>query len=507
MHGPDLPVLRPAAASPRASVTYYVDSVSGSDSSPGTSQGAAWKTVKRANAASLNPGDSLLFADGQTFDGALRIERSGESGRPVTIGSFGRGRATLLGEAGDGIVLTRCSFVRIHDIDVRGSGRKNGNDGRGISLVDTRDVELDRVDVSGFRLAGVHTSGDRGTRITHVNAHDNGGAGITADSGYGGRPRSRDLYIGHCRADNNPGDPKNLENHSGNGIVVGGVDGCLIEFCEASNNGWDMPRDGNGPVGIWGWNCDRLVIQRCLSHDNKSPGADGGGFDFDGGVTNSILQYNLSYNNQGCGFLLCQYPGASPWRDNVVRYNISIDDGSRNLHSGIGLWEGGTGISNAEIYNNTIVNSGHAVNAMNDMSGFVYRNNIFVSGEEVIHGPHSRSRFQYNLYHRTSPGPFCIDGKHEYATLEEWSREARQEMAAGKIVGMFVDPGFDLNAIRSRFPTDPADLARMTVCQLGLSSPAVGAGEPIPTSGSRDFFGSPVSATSPPSLGAHEPRR
>ena len=100
-----------------------------------------------------------------------------------------------------------------------------------------------------------------------------------------------------------PGDPSNLTNHSGNGIVVGNVSDAIIEYCEASNNGWDMPRKGNGPVGIWAWNADRVTIQFCISHDNKSPGDDGGGFDLDGGVTNSVLQYNLSYNNDGPGLL------------------------------------------------------------------------------------------------------------------------------------------------------------------------------------------------------------
>ena len=41
--------------------------------------------------------------------------------------------------------------------------------------------------------------------------------------------------------------------------------------------------------------------QYCFSHDNKtSPeGLDGGGFDFDGGITNSLMQYNLAMNNEG----------------------------------------------------------------------------------------------------------------------------------------------------------------------------------------------------------------
>ena len=80
------------------------------------------------------------------------------------------------------------------------------------------------------------------------------------------------------------------------GTVLFNVARATIEYCKAAENGWDMPRKGNGPVGIWcACNADRVVIQHCISHHNKSPGLDGGGFDFDGGVTNSVMQYNYSY--------------------------------------------------------------------------------------------------------------------------------------------------------------------------------------------------------------------
>ena len=89
----------------------------------------------------------------------------------------------------------------------------------------------------------------------------------------------------------------------------------MVEYCEAMENGWDMPRPGNGPVGIWGYEADHLTIQYCYSHDNKtSPnGYDGGRFDFDGGITNSVMQYNLSMNNEGAGYGLFQFGGAGAW--------------------------------------------------------------------------------------------------------------------------------------------------------------------------------------------------
>ncbi|HLK59801.1 MAG TPA: right-handed parallel beta-helix repeat-containing protein [Chthonomonadaceae bacterium] len=487
--------------------TYYVDGQTGSDRNPGTSPSHAWMSVARVNATRFAPGDRVLFAGGQTFPGTIRLtsDDSGDSGHPLLLGSFGTERATLDAGTGDGVTLSGCAHVVLQNLKVTGCGRKSGSDGSGIRLTLTRHVEVRDVEVSGFRLSGVETRGDEGTRLLRVFAHDNGFAGISTHGGSDGLPRAHDLLIRDCIADNNPGDPKNLTNHSGNGIVVGGVDGALIEYCEASNNGWDMPRRGNGPVGIWGWNCDRLTIQHCISHDNKSPGEDGDGFDFDGGVTNSVLQYNLSYNNVGCGYLLCQYPSAPPWKNNIVRYNISLHDGAKNFQSGIGLWLGDKGISDAQIYNNTIVNPWHAVTTLGDLPGMVYRNNLFVAGEDLLIGNFTRSRFENNLYWSTGKGATYRDGVTVYATLAEWVQATGQEKIGGRLAGLTLDPQLLLPDGLQELPTDARQLVDMAYFRLRPGSPCIGAGVIIPDNGGRDLYGHRVPARKKPSLGAFEP--
>ncbi|HZT41335.1 MAG TPA: right-handed parallel beta-helix repeat-containing protein [Chthonomonadaceae bacterium] len=486
--------------------TYYVDGQAGSDRNPGTSPSHAWKSLARVNATTFSPGDRILFAGGQTFSGAIDFTQndSGDARRPILLASFGSGRAILDAGAGNGLTLDGCAYIHVQNLKVTGCGRKNGSDGSGIRLIRTRHVEVSDVEVSGFRLSGVATGGDENTSLLRVHAHDNGFAGISTDGGYKDVPRSRNLLIRDCVADNNPGDPKNLTNHSGNGIVVGGVDGALIEYCEASNNGWDMPRQGNGPVGIWGWNCDRLTIQHCIAHDNKSPGEDGDGFDFDGGVTNSVMQYNLSYNNVGCGYLLCQFPGASPWKNNIVRYNISVHDGSKNFQSGIGLWLGDTGISDALIYNNTIVNPWHAVATLGNLPGMVYHNNIFLADGDLLIGNFTRSRFENNLYWSPGKGVLYRDEQTVYATLEEWAKATGQEKIHGKLAGLSADPKLLLPTDLHELPTDPRKLAAMPYYHLLPGSLCIGAGTIVPDNGGRDLFGHPLNPGKNPSLGACE---
>ncbi|MCC6698531.1 MAG: right-handed parallel beta-helix repeat-containing protein [Candidatus Hydrogenedentes bacterium] len=484
-----------------ASATDYYVSPSGNDSNPGTSPEQAWKSLTPANAVSLAPGDRLLFEEEQTFSGTLKLDRqdSGTAEKRVVIASYGEGRATIDGGAGTAVLAEECDSIDIQNLIVKGAGRKNGNSGCGVHLLYSRGASISGVEAHGFRNSGVLVEGVRDARIEKVHAHDNGFAGIAV----GNEQRwSEDVRIAHCIAENNPGDPENRDNHSGNGIVVGCVRNCTIEYCEAFNNGWDMPREGNGPVGIWAWNADRVVVQFCVSHDNKSPSWDGGGFDLDGGVTNSILQYNLSYNNVGPGYFMCMYWGAPVWKNNIIRYNISQNDGSREgQNAGIRVhWM--EGMSDAEIYNNTVYNEiGAAVDFKGDQAPRMrFRNNIFVSKKTLITGGANKARFEGNLYWLLDGKPFEVDG---HTSLEAWSNATGQEMLDGKLVGLWADPKLVRPGITTH--TDPVTLAKLKEYLLESGSPCIGAGLIIEDNGARDFWGHPVPSADKPSLGAHQP--
>lgn len=482
-----------------AEATDYHVSPAGDDSGPGTLE-RPWGTVERANAIALQPGDRILFEADRTFPGALSLDAKdgGTESRHVVVSSYGKGRATIDGGLGTAIIADGCDYLDVRNINVKGSGRKNGNSGCGIRLRDSTGSSITQLEAHGFRLCGVLVEGVRGAHIERVHAHDNGFAGIAVGEDHGW---SEDVYIGHCISENNPGDPLNLENHSGSGIVAGWVRGCTIEYCEAMNNGWDMPRRGNGPVGIWAWNADRVVIQHCISHDNKSPGWDGGGFDLDGGVTNSILQYNLSYNNVGPGYLLSMYPGAAIWKNNIVRYNISQNDGTGERQDvGIRIyWL--EGMSDAEIYNNTIFNEiGAAVDFVGEEGPrFRFRNNLFVSGTKLIGGGAHKARFEGNLYWTLNGKPFEVDG---YDSLDAWGEATGQETVNGALAGLWADP-----KLRHPGSVNGATVKQIAEIDAYLperDSPCVRAGIPIATNGNRDFRGNPIPDPEKPTIGACE---
>ncbi len=69
---------------------FYVDSKSGDDSRMGTNARTAWKSLDKVNDAKLQPGDSVLFKADGVWYGSLE-PKSGESGKPILYGSYGKG--------------------------------------------------------------------------------------------------------------------------------------------------------------------------------------------------------------------------------------------------------------------------------------------------------------------------------------------------------------------------------------------------------------------------------
>ena len=358
-------------------MNYYV-SLLGNDSNTGSSETQQWRSIDRVNAAQLLPGDSVWFQANHTFVGNLCLAGVRQSSRHtpsvLTIGSYGSGRATIDAGSGAGFIAKNRGGVHLVNLNFVGAGASK-NTSSGILFINTlpgsvkfAGVQIHRVDVSGFKYSGISLvaqptdmswSGFRDVKITNTTSHDNGDAGISCIGAWNPDQKGyahADFYIGNCSAYRNAGIP-GKGSHSGNGIVLAQVDDATVEHCRAYENGSLNDYEGGGPVGIWAWDTNRVVIQFNESHHNRTGSSkDGGGFDLDGGVTNSVVQYNYSHDNDGAGYLLAQFEGARPFYGNVLRYNLSVNDGRRNRYGGIHLWSTGAngGITDTTFYANSI---------------------------------------------------------------------------------------------------------------------------------------------------------
>jgi hypothetical protein len=513
----------------RQLLTAYYVNPGGSDAADGLSPQTAWQSVAKVDATSFQAGDAVLFAGGSTFGGTLRFgaDDAGTAAAPIMVGSYGDSglRATLsAGNAADGIAVSNTSGLLISGLNVVGAGQANSSysgirfDNSLAGNVRLPYVHIDSVDVSGFGKYGITVGGSNGksgfsdVSITNANVHDNVVGGIethgvfsSSATGYA----NAGVYVGHCLVHDNPGFAGSTS-HVGDGIVLSDDDGVTIERNVAWNNGAKNTHVG-GPVGVWAWDVNRAVIQFNESHHNHTGStADGGGFDFDGGVTNSVIQYNYSHDNDGPGYALFQFSGARPFHDNVVRYNVSENDARKNGYGAIDLWNGGAGVSNCDVYNNTVyvsptaTGTPRAVYFQSATTNIHVRDNIFQTTGGVtladVQGKQSGLLFQGNDYCSSGAAFKVRQANKTYSSLTAWRSATGQEKIGTAAVGSSADPR--LTAPGSGGTIGNADLlaSGLTAYRLQASSPMINTAVNLWTTfnlepGRQDFYGTALPGT------------
>ena len=200
-------------------------------------------------------------------------------------------------------------------------------------------------------------------------------------------------------------------------------------------------------------------------------------------MTNSVLQYNYSHDNFGSGYLICQYEGAPRFASNVVRYNVSQDDGLFDHNAGIFVWVGGAGMESTLVHNNTIWNtkgSAVAYGISKEHANKLPDDRRSTTTSSSARGRRSSAEtegvgkigvFRGNLYWAVGERGFRVDG---FKSLEEWAAASGQEKLDGRLAGLFADPALPRSG--PAMLTSPADLHRLLEYQLREGSPAVGAG-------------------------------
>lgn len=465
-------------------MNYYL-SPNGADTDAGTSQNHAWRTLARANLQQLKPGDALLLQGGATFPGTLRLsaDDAGTEAKPVTIASFGNGRALIDAGTETGVDAYNVGGVTIRDLQVRGSGAKT-NTGDGVRFfndlpngVKLRGIVIENVESHGFGgKRGTHSGGNGigltawpddqsasgyiNVRIFNCETHGNRMNGITVvgvDEPKSATPgfaySHENVVVENCRAWENAGDATYKENWSGNGIFIADVNGAMINKCEAWRNGYECGATTGGPVGIWTAAANAVTIQNCHSHHNGTGCPfDGGGFDFDGGVTNSVMQFNLSNDNDGAGYLIYEWGGSLYKFDgNIVRHNVSINDGRKNGYAGIYVAsDDAKGVRRCAIIHNTVIMNPAstgvpcAIFVRSNVKDVLIANNLFVTSGNVPlfrgEAQTDKTRFLGNAYWSKTP-VFEANGK-TLTSLAAWREASGQEREGATETGIFADPQF-----------------------------------------------------------------
>ena len=503
----------------RAPCTYYV-SARGDDGQPGTSEALAWRTLERVNHHAFGPGTSIMLAGGESFRGSLRFDEGdrGSAAAPLHLASFGRGRARIDAGAGTAITLENTAGIVIEDLILQGAwdpAAQSGNAGHGVLARNTlgggrrlAHVRVSRLEVSGFRSSGMtflaappddsKRAGFEDVVLADSEVHDNGDCGVTTqgpftqDAGYSHAAfELRGLEVYNQRGLRQHG------RHTGSGIELADVDVARVERCVVHDNGEFNDHAQGGSYGIWAWDANAVVIARNESYANKSRTADGGGFDLDGGVTRSRLEYNYSHDNQGAGYGAFQFAGARPFAGNEARYNITQNDGVGML-----LWDGNGDMGSFDAYQNVSYGHGAAVVSYSAVPGVRLFNNIFTSvGEHLLKLAAGAELTLHGNDYWSYAAPFKLswngDGAQarEVESLDAFRAATGHESIDMRATGQQVDPFLRAPGAG---PTlgDPERLASLTMYQLAADSPLIDAGVDLRGFGlapaELDFFGGSV---------------
>ena len=510
--------------------TYYINTT-GNDANNGLSMFTAWQTLSRINTLDLEPGDQILLEGGASFTGSIQLDQndSGTPANPVLISSYGTGRATIYAPNTVALHAFNVGGVKLANLIFQGNN-KNKN---GIHFeidqtsTDLDFISIDNIDVFNFSGRGLFIearSTDKGfndVTVVHSNFHNNGLAGMET---MGNTPMfsHTNFSITYCRFYDNYG-TLDVSRTSGNGLVISGVDGATISYCESNNNGSNNRRPDAGPVGIWMYEAKNVTIQNCESHHNQAGSyKDGGGFDIDGGSQDCIIQYCYSHDNEGAGYLMAEYGSPNEFKNNIIRYNVSQNDGRNNSYGAVTLYAVNQEhqIKNCRIYNNTLyVNNldviGGTPSAVNVFSqnflNVQLSNNIFyvTSGVDLINCVASQTTSEIlflnnNYYSVTSDYRFKWNSTY-YTSLADWRFATGQEMDGTNLRGIAGDPLL-INA-GSGGTVNPADGGSLNFLfgyTLNSTSPVINEGIDLSNMGTHDFFGNAIPQFSNYDIGASE---
>ena len=525
-----------------SATSYYVSS-KGKDANPGTSVSGAWKSIANISKTHFHPGDSILIEGGKTFSGYiwLQAEDSGSAGNPVVLTSYGKGRANIDAGNSFGMYAYNVAGIEIRNLNFLGSGPALNTNAGILFYTDTSrnrkfsHIVLSDVDIFGFGSTGLtfgsynKSTGYKDVLLERVNVYNNKLAGITSYSeSYLYRNAHKNFIVRYCNVYSNRGDSSNHTQHTGDGIVLGGVTNVLIEHCIAHDNGDMCFCKTAGPAGIWVYECDSAIIRYCEAyHNRRSGGVDGDGFDLDIYTSNSVMEYNYSHDNEGVGYLFTQWINDYTHRNNIIRFNISQNDG-------VGILLYGP-FRDAQIYNNTVYSSQknplygfasyHSFWALNYGYKNNYSNNVFVRNNIFnLHGAvtavelgpkqnagDSNVFFQGNVFYNDSGALSYVQNGKIYYSLSDWRKAEKQELLAGDSTGFEMNPGLAM-AGKGNTIGNTDSLVNLMQYKLAKTSSIIGKGLNMDsllgiTSLTFDYFGDSILSGGQFTPGAHEPQK
>ena len=359
----------------------YIDSGEGDDKNSGNSKKNAWATLDNLSKIKFSPGTTINLKANSEFNGVIEINKSGTDGMPISLKAYGNGKKPIIngnGEKKYTILLNNVEHIIIDGVEITNKGIQRLEARTGLTILAENSGELNNIIIQNMVIRDVNGS---------LIKNDGGGSAILIKK-FGEKIKSRinglQILNNHiyrternainfrASADRNKWYPnlnvvvKNnlIEKVPGDGIVVFGCDGAIIEH-NTLRDFPDILPDSEAAAGIWPFSSDNTIIQFNEVSGHKAKW-DAQGYDSDWNSVGTIIQNNYSHDNYGGFVLVCNAGSLYGQNINIgtintiIRNNLSINDGIRPYPtSRRGVFSPTFHISgpveNTQIYNNTII--------------------------------------------------------------------------------------------------------------------------------------------------------
>lgn len=486
------------AAAPAAAQSFYVDCAA-TTAGNGT-RATPWNSLAPVNAHTFQPGDSILLERGSTCTGQTLFPKgSGAAGAPIVVDAYGTGAKPVLAGAGqvtDVVRLADQQYWELRNLDISNKGAAAATR-RGVHITRTdsgtgtyyRLTGLDVHDVNGNQTkkdddasAGIFFEVLGNTTPTKFDDVVLTGNTVRAVDRYGIHFWTRwmqrpELANANCGTTCGTWTPQTrvvirgntVTDIGGDAIVPHHTEGALLEYNKV--DGFREREPAHCAAGLWGWNTQDALYQFNEVSGGRST-CDGQGLDLDEANIHTIYQYNYSHDNEGGFILLCNGSGSTT-ADNIVRYNISQNDGGQLFDMVCAK------TTNTQIYNNTFYLA-EPVEIISNSNGSAAANATFTN----------------NVFHVATDGASYVNaaGLGYDSNVFYGAHPAGEPADAHKVT---TDP--KLTAPGTATSRTDADGYRLRAGSSALANGAV-----VPGAGARDYFGSTVTADCVPDRGAHQ---
>lgn len=253
--------------------TYFL-STSGNDANDGLSPASPWRSLDKLSTFPAQPGDVFLLQGRTLFPGRIdwAWKGIGNPDLPITLGSYGHGRATIQSPLGlPALHYAGVGGLHVRDLILQGSGGQTDSPKIGGAHITAageneprcRNVQLKRVDASGYGMGGIMLERAEDLAVESCTLHHN-----TIGLFFSEVARA---MVRHTSAwENDWLGPKNDEIQGGNGFAICWSQDVFVDYCDTHRNGTKTVNAG-GHAGIILWDCDRSRVWHSQACGNTDP--------------------------------------------------------------------------------------------------------------------------------------------------------------------------------------------------------------------------------------------